>query len=65
MEGQLDYQVEGAKPFIAVQGDVIYVPYGRYHRNNYTGGAMATRLAIFPAGSINNLDPENPSRQAP
>jgi mannose-6-phosphate isomerase-like protein (cupin superfamily) len=65
MEGQLDYQLEGQKPFIATQGDVIYVPFGRYHRNNYTGGGMATRLAIFPTGSINNLDPENPSRQAP
>jgi mannose-6-phosphate isomerase-like protein (cupin superfamily) len=65
MEGQQDFQLEGIEPFIAVQGDVIYVPFGRYHRNNFTGGGMATRLAIFPAGNINNLDPENPSRQAP
>lgn len=65
MEGQLDFQLEGVAPFIAAQGDVVYVPFGRYHRNNFTGGGMATRLAIFPAGNINNLDPENPSRQAP
>ncbi len=65
MEGQQDFQLEGVEPFIAVQGDVVYVPFGRYHRNNFTGGGMATRLAIFPAGNINNLDPQNPSRQAP
>jgi hypothetical protein len=26
---------------------------------------MATRLAIFPTGNLNSLNPENPSRQAP
>ena len=65
MEGQQDFQLEGQKPFIAAQGDVVYVPFGRFHRNNFTGGGTATRLATFPAGNINNLDPENPSRQAP
>lgn len=65
MEGKLDFQLEGAEPFIVEQGDVVYVPHGRYHRNNFTGGGMATRLAIFPTGNMNNLDPENPSRQAP
>ena len=65
MEGKLDFQLEGRQPFIVEQGDVVYVPHGRYHRNNYTGGGMATRLAIFPTGNLNTLDPENPSRQAP
>ena len=65
MEGQLDFQLEGQAPFIVEQGDVVYVPHGRYHRNNYTGGGMATRLAIFPTGNLNSLDPEHPSRQAP
>ena len=65
MEGQQDFKLEGQKPFIAAQGDVVYVPFGRFHRNNFTGGGTATRLATFPAGNINNLDPENPSRQAP
>ena len=65
MEGKLDFQLEGQAPFIVEQGDVVYVPHGRYHRNNYTGDGMATRLAIFPTGNLNSLNPENPSRQAP
>ena len=65
MEGKLDFQLEGVPPFIVEQGDIVYVPHGRYHRNNYTGGGMATRLAIFPTGNMNNLDPDHPSRQAP
>ena len=65
MEGKLDFQLEGVAPFIVEQGDVVYVPHGRYHRNNYTGGGTATRLAIFPTGNMNNLDADNPSRQAP
>jgi len=65
MEGRLDFQLEGNKPVIAEQGDVVFAPYGRFHRNNFTGGGMATRLAIFPTGNINNLDAENPSRQSP
>ena len=36
MEGKLDFQLEGQAPFIVEQGDVVYVPHGRYHRNNYT-----------------------------
>jgi mannose-6-phosphate isomerase-like protein (cupin superfamily) len=65
MEGKLSYQLEGQAPFMVEQGDVVYVPFGRFHRNNFSGTGMATRLAIFPAGQINNLDPENPSKQAP
>ncbi len=65
MEGKLDFQLEGVAPFIVEQGDVVYVPNGRYHRNNFTGEGTATRLAIFPAGNMNVLDPANPSRQAP
>ena len=65
MEGKLDFQLEGVAPFIVEQGDVVYVPNGRYHRNNFTGEGTATRLAIFPAGNLNVLDPVNPSRQAP
>jgi mannose-6-phosphate isomerase-like protein (cupin superfamily) len=65
MEGQLDYLVEGQQIFTAVQGDVVYVPRGRFHRNNFSGTGTATRLAIFPTGDMNNLNPDNPSRQAP
>lgn len=65
MEGSLDFQLEGTAPFVAGQGDVVYAPHGRFHRNNFTGGGMATRLAIFPVGNLNNLEADNPSRQAP
>lgn len=65
MEGRLDFQLEGQKPVIAEQGDVVFAPFGRFHRNNFTGGGTATRLAIFPTGNINNLDADNPSRQSP
>jgi quercetin dioxygenase-like cupin family protein len=65
MEGQLDYKLEGQPLFTAVQGDVVYVPRGRFHRNNFSGTGTATRLAIFPTGDMNNLNPDNPSRQAP
>ena len=65
MEGKLNYLLEGQEIFTAEQGDVVYVPHGRFHRNNFTGGGTATRLAIFPTGDMNNVDPENPSRQAP
>ena len=65
MEGQLNYLLEGQELFTAVQGDVVYVPRGRFHRNNFAGTGTATRLAIFPTGDMNNLNPDNPSRQAP
>lgn len=65
MEGKLDYLLEGQKLFTVEQGDVVYVPRGRFHRNNFTGGGMATRLAIFPLGDVTNVNPDNPSRQAP
>lgn len=55
MEGQIDYLIEGVAFFSAHEGDVVYVPEGRYHRATYGGDGMATRLAIngYPNGLHN------------
>lgn len=55
LEGQIDYLIEGVGFFSAREGDVVYVPKGRYHRATYGGEGMATRLAIngYPAGLHN------------
>jgi len=55
LEGQIDYLIEGVPLLSAHQGDVVYVPKGRYHRATYGGVGMATRLAIngYPAGLHN------------
>jgi mannose-6-phosphate isomerase-like protein (cupin superfamily) len=61
MEGQIDYLIEGLPFFSAHQGDVVYVPRGRYHRATYGGEGMATRLAIngYPDGLHNWPAPES------
>jgi mannose-6-phosphate isomerase-like protein (cupin superfamily) len=55
MEGQIDYLIEGLPLINAHQGDVVYVPKGRYHRATFGGQGMATRLAIngYPNGLHN------------
>jgi mannose-6-phosphate isomerase-like protein (cupin superfamily) len=60
LEGQIDYLIEGEPFFSAHQGDVVYVPKGRFHRATYGGDGMATRLAIngYPEG-LHNWEPPN------
>ena len=60
MEGQIDYLIEGLPLINAHQGDVVYVPKGRYHRATAGGQGMATRLAIngYPNGLHNYRAPE-------
>lgn len=60
LEGQIDYLIEGMPFFSAQQGDVVYVPKGRYHRASFGGQGMATRLAIngYPDGLHNYRAPE-------
>jgi mannose-6-phosphate isomerase-like protein (cupin superfamily) len=60
MEGQVDYLIEGLPLINAHQGDVVYVPKGRYHRATPGGQGMATRLAIngYPNGLHNYCAPE-------
>ena len=55
LEGKIDYLIEGLPFFTADQGDVVYVPKGRYHRASFGGTGISTRLAIngYPAGLHN------------
>jgi len=48
LEGKVDYLIEGQPLFTAEEGDVVYVPQGRWHRASSGGTGMATRLAINP-----------------
>jgi mannose-6-phosphate isomerase-like protein (cupin superfamily) len=54
MEGNIDYLIEGEEFFTSSQGDVVYVPNGRWHRASHGSpvGEMSTRIAIngFPQG---------------
>jgi quercetin dioxygenase-like cupin family protein len=44
--GQIRYAFEGQQPFIASEGDVVYVPAGTWHATRYTGPEPACRLSI-------------------
>jgi mannose-6-phosphate isomerase-like protein (cupin superfamily) len=59
LEGQIDYQIEGAPFFSAMQGDVVYVPKGRWHRASWGGKSISTRVAINPRPEgMHNFQPE-------
>lgn len=59
LEGKIDYLIEGLPFFTADEGDVVYVPKGRYHRASFGGTGMATRLAMngYPDGLHNYQAP--------
>ncbi|MCU1384189.1 MAG: hypothetical protein JWL71_2886 [Acidobacteria bacterium] len=44
--GQIRYAFEGQQPFVASEGDVVYVPAGTWHATRYTGAEPACRLSI-------------------
>jgi quercetin dioxygenase-like cupin family protein len=44
--GQIRYSFEGQEPFVASEGDVVYVPAGTWHATRYFGPAPACRLSI-------------------
>jgi quercetin dioxygenase-like cupin family protein len=44
--GKIRYAFEGQEPFIASEGDVVYVPAGTWHATRYTGPDPACRLSI-------------------
>jgi mannose-6-phosphate isomerase-like protein (cupin superfamily) len=44
--GQIRYSFEGQDPFVASEGDVVYVPAGTWHATRYYGPAPACRLSI-------------------
>ncbi len=46
LEGKTDYLIEGVPFFTADEGDVVYVPAGRFHRPTFGGSGMSTRIGI-------------------
>jgi quercetin dioxygenase-like cupin family protein len=44
--GQIRYAFEGQQPFVASEGDVVYVPANTWHATRYTGADPACRLSI-------------------
>jgi quercetin dioxygenase-like cupin family protein len=44
--GQIRYAFEGQTPFIASEGDVVYVPANTWHATRYTGPTPSCRLSI-------------------
>ncbi len=44
--GQIRYAFEGQEPFVASEGDVVYVPAGTWHATRYTGPTPSCRLSI-------------------
>jgi mannose-6-phosphate isomerase-like protein (cupin superfamily) len=60
LEGQVDYLIEGQPLLTAKEGDVVYVPQGRWHRATSAGTGMATRLAINPRpDGLHNYQPQD------
>jgi quercetin dioxygenase-like cupin family protein len=44
--GKIRYAFEGQDPFVASEGDVVYVPSGTWHATRYTGPDPSCRLSI-------------------
>ncbi|MGE3889922.1 MAG: cupin domain-containing protein [Vicinamibacterales bacterium] len=44
--GKIRYALEGREPFVASEGDVVYVPAGTWHATRYTGADPSCRLSI-------------------
>lgn len=44
--GKIRYAFEGQEPFVAGEGDVVYVPAGTWHATRYTGPDPSCRLSI-------------------
>ena len=44
--GQIRYAFEGQQPFVASEGDVVYVPANTWHATRYTGPDPSCRLSI-------------------
>ena len=57
LEGNAEFLIEGEPLVHASQGDVVYVPPGRWHRSGHVGD-IATRVSTHPiAAAANVLQP--------
>jgi quercetin dioxygenase-like cupin family protein len=44
--GQIRYSFEGQQPFVASEGDIVYVPANTWHATRFSGAEPACRLSI-------------------
>lgn len=59
--GKIRYALEGQEPFVASEGDVVYVPAGTWHATRYTGPDPSCRLSITEyVGNTLVLPPAKP-----
>lgn len=59
--GKIRYAFEGQEPFVASEGDVVYVPAGTWHATRYTGPDPSCRLSITEyVGNALLLEPRQP-----
>jgi quercetin dioxygenase-like cupin family protein len=59
--GKIRYAFEGQEPFIASEGDVVYVPANTWHATRYTGSDPSCRLSITEyVGNALLLEPRKP-----
>lgn len=59
--GKIRYAFEGQAPFIASEGDVVYVPANTWHATRYTGPDPSCRLSITEyVGNALLLEPRKP-----
>ena len=59
--GKIRYAFEGQQPFVASEGDVVYVPANTWHATRYTGADPSCRLSITEyVGNALLLEPRQP-----
>lgn len=61
--GRIRYAFEGQAPFIASEGDVVYVPSNTWHATRFIGDAASCRLSITEyVGNTLVLEPRPPAK---
>lgn len=61
--GEIRYAFEGQEPFIASEGDVVYVPSNTWHATRFIGEQASCRLSITEyVGNTLVLEPRPPAR---
>lgn len=58
--GQIRYALEGQQPFVAGEGDVVYVPAGTWHLARFAGDGPSCRLSITEYVNNSALLPPKP-----
>ena len=59
--GNIRYSFEGQQPFVAGEGDIVYVPPNTWHATRFSGEAPACRLSITEyVGNTLLLEPRKP-----